>query len=344
MPVEVDKKPCREEIIVKPSPVFELAIAFHVLSVPGHHGFLSEWIRAAANSMSKDEQRMLGLVSGCSNQGLELCSCVFDIGEYDNCGSFIEKFGRYSIIDFLYAFLEENVTRDRLSFCLAHKDKCFEVLSDIMGDWATEREIEAYQSIITGAEEACMLISSILRRILDGGFNSIIDGQAHNYISQAQSLLERLRTQDPLQVSQEIMGKRFQRVSNYEKYFFVPSYFLYPHNIRVFNDKMLVLLFSYGLEAGEQEERVEKIDYSLRVIADKTRLKILRQLISSKSYGKILAGRLNLTTATISHHIDILREEGLVEEERAKNVKYFSCNTKRLEHILQELADYLFNK
>jgi DNA-binding transcriptional ArsR family regulator len=221
---------------------------------------------------------------------------------------------------------------------LTHKDKCFEVLSDTMGDWATEREIGAYQSIIAGAEEARMLISSILRKILDGGFNSMLDRQAHNYIYQSQSLLERLKGQDPLQVSQEIMGKRFQRVSNYEKYFFVPSYFLYPHNIRVFNDKMLVLLFSYGLEAGEQEERVEKIDYSLRVIADKTRLKILRQLISSKSYGKILAGRLNLTTATISHHIDILREEGLVEEERAKNVKYFSCNTKRLEHILQELA------
>jgi predicted ArsR family transcriptional regulator len=53
------------------------------------------------------------------------------------------------------------------------------------------------------------------------------------------------------------------------------------------------------------------------VLADETRLKIVRGLFSGRACVAALAERVGLPAARISHHLAILRAAGIVEGERA---------------------------
>ncbi|WP_154530223.1 ArsR/SmtB family transcription factor [Inconstantimicrobium porci] len=55
--------------------------------------------------------------------------------------------------------------------------------------------------------------------------------------------------------------------------------------------------------------------------------------------GKELSEKLNLSKPTISHHIDILKEAGLINEERNKNSKLYSLNYKRMNDFIRVFSD-----
>lgn len=343
MPIETDRKYMKNEIHVKQSPVFELANAFHVLVVPEHHGFLAQWVGNIKDMLTSEENDTLYILSKTYNQGIEIASCVFDLGEFDDCKKFINGFKHYDIIQFLYSFFEESVNREKINECIGNPESSFEILKEEVGDWVGIREITVYVNIIQKRFEIHANICSMLDKIYNSDFQKIIQNQVRYYSSSIESLSGKLTDKLPLDIAQEIMGKKFQRVSQYEKYYFIPSYFIYPHNIRIFNEKALILIYSYGHDVTAIEEKLARINTALLVISDKTRLKILRMLFSGKSYGKVIASRLNLTTATISHHLEILRDAGFIYEEKTENIKYFSCNKTRVEEVIRELQEYLYN-
>ena len=56
------------------------------------------------------------------------------------------------------------------------------------------------------------------------------------------------------------------------------------------------------------------------------------------SAGEI-ADQFELTGATISHHLSVLKQEDLVVERREKNFIYYELNTSVLEDMMVWLAD-----
>lgn len=77
----------------------------------------------------------------------------------------------------------------------------------------------------------------------------------------------------------------------------------------------------------------------LKVIADPSRFKILQLLKNEEYYAQELAKLINLTTATLSHHMEILTGEGLVEvvlnEQNKKNI-YFRLNKKEMNQLIDD--------
>lgn len=74
----------------------------------------------------------------------------------------------------------------------------------------------------------------------------------------------------------------------------------------------------------------------MKVLGDRTRLDILRLLSDGPSYGKAIAERLELTTATVSRQLDQLKEAGLVVEEKA------DASNVKLVHLRKEAVTELF--
>ncbi len=75
----------------------------------------------------------------------------------------------------------------------------------------------------------------------------------------------------------------------------------------------------------------------LKLLSDRSKLDILSIIKDNRSYGAELAKKLNLTTATISHHMSALMDRRLVKVEKENNRVYFSTN----KQIIAELLDYL---
>lgn len=72
--------------------------------------------------------------------------------------------------------------------------------------------------------------------------------------------------------------------------------------------------------------QLEKVVNYHKALADPTRIKILILLAGGELNGQVLAEKLCVTPATITHHAAKLREVSLINERREKNTIFFSLN------------------
>ena len=70
---------------------------------------------------------------------------------------------------------------------------------------------------------------------------------------------------------------------------------------------------------------------------------VRREILDLLKMGKMSAGEIadqfELTGATISHHLNVLKQADLVVETRKKNFIYYELNTSVLEDMMVWLAD-----
>jgi len=79
-----------------------------------------------------------------------------------------------------------------------------------------------------------------------------------------------------------------------------------------------------------------------KTIGDPTRLRILKLLSKGPLHGQAIAGKLGLTPPTITHHLNKLREIGIVYERREGNLIYFylkQSGVKQYANALLQLAE-----
>ncbi len=144
---------------------------------------------------------------------------------------------------------------------------------------------------------------------------------------------------DPLEASQKIMGKIFRNRGPYEEFIFIPSNFLSIKAIRFFG-KDQILIYSLNRKDFTKKDIIT----ILKTISDETRFEIIEILSKEEAItGKDLASKLGLSTPTISHHIEKLKEAGFINEERVKNSKYYSINLNSIDKFISNLSD-IFKK
>ena len=88
----------------------------------------------------------------------------------------------------------------------------------------------------------------------------------------------------------------------------------------------------------------------LKLLGDDRKFEILSYIRDKEAYGSELAKHLNLTTATVSHHMNALMAAGLVEIKRIDTRIYYTANKEILKDILERSKklligwiDFLFN-
>lgn len=169
-------------------------------------------------------------------------------------------------------------------------------------------------------------------------FNHDIKSDLHD---KTQGIREALKKRHPLSLAQSIMGKSFYNIADWKNYEFTYVYFLYPYRFRIMTeDNNIMVLSLYELKKTD-EELLNHIKHGMKSLADPTRLSILRMIYANPMFGKEIASTLNLTTATVSHHLDLLKKEGLIHVERDKNTKYFSTNQRRFNQLITQLDQYI---
>ena len=73
---------------------------------------------------------------------------------------------------------------------------------------------------------------------------------------------------------------------------------------------------------------------TMKALSDPVRREILNLLKSGRMTAGDIAGRFDMTGATVSYHLSQLKKAGLVFESREKNYIYYSLNTSVLEEVL----------
>ena len=79
----------------------------------------------------------------------------------------------------------------------------------------------------------------------------------------------------------------------------------------------------------------------LKSIGDKSRLEILRAVKDGQCNGQDVSEKLSLTPATISHHINLLCNEGFLTATRRGSSFYYELDADNIRRFLRELEHYL---
>lgn len=76
------------------------------------------------------------------------------------------------------------------------------------------------------------------------------------------------------------------------------------------------------------------INKTFKVLSDPIRRDILELLKSGKLTAGEISENFDLTNATISYHLKLLKEADLIYEEKYKNYIYYGINTSVLDEVL----------
>ena len=81
------------------------------------------------------------------------------------------------------------------------------------------------------------------------------------------------------------------------------------------------------------------LDTTLRALSDPTRREILKALRGGDLAAGEIASRFPMTAASVSHHLAVLTEAGLVTAERNGRSIVYSLETTVFQELLQEMME-----
>ncbi|MFZ5818233.1 MAG: ArsR/SmtB family transcription factor, partial [Bacillota bacterium] len=127
----------------------------------------------------------------------------------------------------------------------------------------------------------------------------------------------------------------------FERIWFIPSYFASPHKAVLFDPVACIVVVDCRLGPYLLDQVRDELTAAYKAIADPTRLEILRLCGRDRQYGQSLATQLKLKPATIAHHLELLRGQGLLTVEAEGAVRYHRLDRNRLEELFARLRDYV---
>jgi len=92
--------------------------------------------------------------------------------------------------------------------------------------------------------------------------------------------------------------------------------------------------------AKKNLEQVTRYADMFSAMGTEARLRIMQLLLSAHPEGLVVGEiqeELNIPNSTLSHHLDKLRNEGLVEVRRESTFLHYTANTDALQELLQFL-------
>ena len=88
----------------------------------------------------------------------------------------------------------------------------------------------------------------------------------------------------------------------------------------------------------EAPESLDDLVAVLKAVADPTRLRLLGLIVDRARCGQDLASALGISAPTVSHHLQVLREAGLLEETREGPYRFYSLDLSALRGAAKSLS------
>lgn len=251
---------------------------------------------------------------------------------------FLEKISTLSDPDFLYHFFGESLPEKQIIELIKDPDKLQSAEDTIW--WETAEKKSTMQDILNNLPD---FRNSFISILLDTSQSRTFKEELANVSNAAQESIEKVKSIDmePLALAQYIMGKTFRRTSLYQVYYYIPSYFFAANRIRIFDTKTCIIIYGVDAPLIDYREKSAKLEVQMKALSDRNRILILRMLARNKEYGAKIAEYLGITTATVSHHLELLKKAGFVKEEKVGTIKYFSYNHEHAEETLRQLQEFI---
>jgi DNA-binding transcriptional ArsR family regulator len=284
--------------------------------------------------LNDDQNAFLDLLKEFRIKGRELFELYLYDQNIDNIDMLVTLLRNFKQIDFLYLLCGEQFSKEQIELLIGRFDEINEIAK--RDKYLSSDKWENIRFAFERTEEFINKLDDIFKVINLEVINQL--KQQELYTESIQKVSMNLKSKVPIDVAQNIMGKKFRRIFDFSTYYFVPSYFYMSRPMRTFNERTQIVI--YPVQKVNEYNKNTLAD-ALKIIGDGKRLEIIEKLALRPMFGKELAKELGIGTSTVSHHLDQLRSIGLINEEREKSVKYFSVNTNEYNRLCDALKNFI---
>lgn len=339
MPLEVYGDLKSPEIKVFYSPVIELVCAVHLLTDPAHHQYEIKWAEEVLSMLSENELEALQSIRHYPAGGIEFLNYVLENKELFSIEKFIKHIENSDDTNFFFYLLNESIDKEKIEKAFVNNNERYKIQEKIK--WIVEENILMY--FFDNPREIKGKAVKILKTIYEKGFQDRFQRDKIR-LEEGVAYVNDFIGKDSIEiVLEKITGKPKRIFAGYKEYYIIPSYFVSPRLIRIYSDDKLYMVFDCRLTRDKKEALLDELSNLLKVIDDKSRMEILRILVNNKSYGKALSDIIGISTPTVSHHLEVLKQAGLVKEEKIRNIKYFYADKDRLKKVIDNINKYFFS-
>ena len=96
------------------------------------------------------------------------------------------------------------------------------------------------------------------------------------------------------------------------------------------------------LERMPEEARIQEASAIFQQLCDGSRLRIFWLLCHCEECGTNIASAVNMSTATVSHHLRTLKLHGLISSRRAGKEVYYTLSKTKLARLTHQMLDDVF--
>jgi DNA-binding transcriptional ArsR family regulator len=323
------------------SPVVELVCAVHLLMDASHSQYESKWTEEVLSGFKPEDLKALNTVKQFSADGMNILNLILESGILTSIPEFIGYIERLDLLDFYYFLLNEEVEKLKIYKAFTDKKERYSIKEKVKWE-VQERELMDFFEF---PEKIRKDTVNTYKRVYTNDFMAKLErykGKMEAGIRYVESLIGKDNVESILE---KISGRPRKLFSGFREYYIIPSYFISPEkSLRIYSGNRIYAVFDCRLARDKGEALLEELSAILKVIDDKSRMEILRILMNNKSYGKALSDMVGISTPTVSHHLDILKNAGFIKEEKIRNIKYFYADKEKLKKVMDDMNKYFFEE
>ena len=281
--------------------------------------------------------RFLGeIINSLPSHGYEMLEFLLINRDFNNISEFKNFVVNMIDEEFFYNLYGQYIDKDYLRLALQNDGELNKLYSE---NSYISTSYLALKSLFSNKDLFLQELFSCLENLRTEEFLKTYQDIVPKVDAELYNIEKSLSTMEPLDLSQSIMGKTFKNRGPYKTFIFIPSHFINIKATRYFG-KDQILIYSLN----HRELTKNDITKIFKIISDETRFEIIELLSKGDSMmGKDLANDLNLSTPTISHHMEKLKEAGFINEERIKNSKFYSINYNSIDKFINSLSSIFKN-
>jgi DNA-binding transcriptional ArsR family regulator len=343
MPHALDDPPFPEPRVLS-SRNLELIMAANLVhsAHPKLRGFEVGWKQQQRQELSPEAARFLAFAEeGLEWATLSLCDYIPLSGIQDDWPELRAYLEDQPIEEFLFVALNCDIPRTEIASLRQEPGRAIPWASRL--SCFSRMKPEALVKLLSDPEDFRRQLLAFLEGNRTSAFETRLQERRPKIEQRIKAVQARLKGQDPIAVAEELTGKPFKYPRDFRTYTFAPCHFIGPKHFYSWGEGNFLLAFSLGQTEETDADRSRQLSDRMKILGDRTRLDILHLLKEGPSYGKAIADRLELTTATVSRQLDQLKEAGLVTEDRADstNIKLVHLKGSALQELLGEVQGFL---
>ena len=187
------------------------------------------------------------------------------------------------------------------------------------------------------AQEFAEGIFALAEEIRTDAFYSTLDRYKRNIEEALNISTAALSAMTPQEYSDKLMHNNMWRRGPYSFFAFAPTVFCSTRAVRYIGDEQFLF---FAIEDAIYDN--ELILRQLKALADDTRFRIVALLKERGNLkGSDIAHMLRLSASTVSHHVRVLREAGLMHEEVDGATKFYSLPANMAQEVTDALKEFL---